>query len=532
MLTKKLTILQAFTVVAIISFFVVNALMAARTHTPTVDEFVHLPVGLYHLQTGKYNIDRRAAPLPRTLSALPLFILGEKVDADMKWRGSGERWWPCAFANRFMRTHSQGYFDLYFYGRCVTILISILGGLCLFVWTENLFGLKPAFGSLFLYCTSPTILGHSSLVTADIVVSSFLLMAFFALYKVHEKKTIKWQVIAGLTVGLAVASKFSAIFFLPILPVLLAVGLERWDRKGIAWFAMTLSVICLVALAAINAAYQFPGTVIPNDMLKGIWFKATDKATGELPAYLNGKWELKGFWYYYFVALFYKVPIPFLLLAAIGLLGLLLRKAPKGYGVWLILPPLFLLYLLSFHYQINYGIRLLLPAFPFLIMIAGCGIKMLLEGNVLRKAFLAALLVWQVASSAWSSPHHLAYFNELAKGPDQARKILLDSNIDWGQDLGRLKEYMDEKGLDHISLAYFGHTDPRLYGIQFSLPPISFKPGTYAISANYLGGYPYSITYMGPNFKNIPMGEWSWLDKFIPIDRVGRSIYIFNINLN
>src|SRR5262249_13979265 len=153
-----------------------------------------------------------------------------------------------------------------------------------------------------------------------------------------------------------------------------------------------------------------------------------------------------------------------------------------------------LLYFLSFHFGKNYGVRYLLPAFPFLVLLAGIGADVLLRGR--RSAMLlAALLAWQVVACLVTTPHALAYFNELAGSPDHARRLLLDSTLDWGQDLGRLRDYLRANGLDRICLGYFGHVDPALYGIDYSLPPTEPTPGRCAVSANFLAGYPYAITY-------------------------------------
>jgi hypothetical protein len=197
--------------------------------------------------------------------------------------------------------------------------------------------------------------------------------------------------------------------------------------------------------------------------------------------------------------------------------------------MWLLIPPLFLLYVLSFHYGKNYGIRYLLPAFPFFILLAGRGVEILLQLGTYGAAAAGALLAWQIAAFTVAAPHHLAYFNELAGGPDNARRLLLDSNLDWGQDLGRLKSYLDTQKTNRICLGYFGHVDPHVYGIEFSFPPTNPTPGRCAVSANFLAGYPYGITYAGERVLGVKQGTWSWFDRYRPIARVGRSIYIFDV---
>jgi len=218
-----------------------------------------------------------------------------------------------------------------------------------------------------------------------------------------------------------------------------------------------------------------------------------------------------------------------LVLLALGL-GVIATRRLRGRGdLWMVLPPLFLLYFLSFHYGKNYGVRYLLPAFPFFLLIAGHGVDALLRAGRYGPAAVAGLLVWQLAACATTGPHQLAYFNEMIAGPERARHVLLDSNLDWGQDLGRLKAWLDARGTSRICLGYFGHVDPHVYGIDFSLPPPSPAPGLCAVSANFLAGYPYAITYAGDRILGVRQGAWSWFDRYRPLARVGQSIYVFDV---
>jgi hypothetical protein len=263
-------------------------------------------------------------------------------------------------------------------------------------------------------------------------------------------------------------------------------------------------------------------------MLQGIRFQAAASSAGEFPSFLNGTWSQTGWWYYYLVALLFKSPLPTLGLILLGVSGVVVRRLRGTGDVWMALPPLALMYVLSFHYGKFYGVRYLLPALPFLLLLAGRGADMLLR---VRRGGLVvgALLVFQLTGCILAAPHHLAYFNELAGPSDRARRILLDSNLDWGQDLGRLKTYLDARGIDHVCLGYFGHVDPLIYGIKFSLPSSKPKKGLCAVSANFLAGYPYAITYAGERILWVRAGAWSWFDRLRPVARVGRSIYLFDV---
>lgn len=525
------TRVQALAVAVMLCYFAVNALIAARTHSPTVDEFVDIPIGLYHLETRRFDMDRGNPPLVKMLTAVPLLFHDVRLDLDPRWRGDGDGWWPWVFGTKFMYDNAAAYLDLFFVGRTVIIGLGTLLGLGVFFWARRLFGPTVALGALLLYSTCPTVLGHVSLATLDVGVTTFLFGGFLSLFHLARTKSGTWAAVSGTLFGLALAAKFTTLFFLPLIPLLLAVEWRPRDRAGMLHSVGMLALLGFFFVLGIDVGYLFSGLPLPWSVIEGIRLRIQIGQAGESPSFLLGAWADKSWRSYYLVAMLYKMPIPFLLLLVVGMFGLLRGMLPWKTAAWIVLPAPVLLYVMSFHYQINYGIRWLLPVIPFLTLIAAFGMLMLLRGNRFAAGFLWVLLAWQVTTSFFAAPHHLAYFNELAGGPDRAREILLDSNLDWGQDLGRLKSYMTAHRISSIQLGYFGHVDPRLYGIQYTLPPSTPEPGIYAISANYLKGYPYAITYLGPEVYNVPTGAWTWLDNYEPIARVGRSIFIFKIDL-
>jgi hypothetical protein len=286
-------------------------------------------------------------------------------------------------------------------------------------------------------------------------------------------------------------------------------------------------VLAVAGWIAILAVYRFSAFPLPEPVLEGIRFQANASSAGEFPAFLNGQWSQTGWWYYFLEAFVVKTPLPTLVLIASGFVAVARRRTRAD--AWIVLPPLLLLYVLSFHFGKNYGVRYLLPALPFLLVVAGLGadlVSRMRRGPVV----VAALAAWQVASCVLAAPHHLAYFNVLAGSTDHARRLLLDSNLDWGQDLGRLRDHLRATGAEGpVCLGYFGHVDPKLYGIDYTLPPKQPTAGRCVVSANYLAGYAYAITYAGPNMVGVGRGAWSWFDRLEPVARVGRSLYVFDV---
>jgi hypothetical protein len=116
----------------------------------------------------------------------------------------------------------------------------------------------------------------------------------------------------------------------------------------------------------------------------------------------------------------------------------------------------------------------------------------------------------------------------LAGGRDGAHRWFIDSNLDWGQDLYRVRPWMQAKGLDTIYLLYFGHVEPGLYDIAYALPPSSPRPGTYVVSVNFAKGYSYVAPDHG-RVVAVRQGGPAWLRALTPVDRIGDSLWVYRV---
>jgi hypothetical protein len=520
---------QLAVVAALLAFFAGNAVIAARTHTPTVDEFVYVPAGYYHLRTGDLAFDSTNPPLLKMMMAVPLLFMDVDFDPDPRWRDNRTGWGPWIFGTRFMATNRAHYLDAFFAARAVVILLGVATGVLVWRRARMLLSPQAALATLLLYCSLPPIIAHGALATLDMGVTALIFATFVAVAQFTSTANRPEAAVTGVLLGLAFAAKGVTLVFVPLVPLLAALGWRGWDRERALRFVDGMVVIVVSAWVTILAVYGFCGFPLPAPVVDGIRFQLHAGSAGEFPAFLAGSWSQTGWWYYFVVALALKTPIATLVLMAVGTWTVIRRRAGAAGDLWMVLPPLVLLYFLSFHFGKNYGVRYLLPAFPFFVLLAGVGAEALLREQRSRK-LLGALLVWQVLACIVTTPHTLAYFNELAGTPNSARRWLLDSNLDWGQDLGRLRGYLDANHLDRICLGYFGHVDPALYGIEYTMPPTEPTPGRCAVSANFLAGYPYAITYAGGRISGVRRGAWSWFDRLEPVARVGRSIYVYDVS--
>jgi hypothetical protein len=152
--------------------------------------------------------------------------------------------------------------------------------------------------------------------------------------------------------------------------------------------------------------------------------------------------------------------------------------------------------LLTSHLQI--GVRHGLPLVPFACILVAHGVGAAWRaGRRTVRAAIVSLVAADLACVAAAYPYFLSYLTETVRARP-AYEVLVDSNVDWGQGLVALREYMRDHRIDQVGLAYFGSALPEAYGIHYhALPshflipgnPASAQPPRYvAISLTEMSG--------------------------------------------
>jgi hypothetical protein len=228
-------------------------------------------------------------------------------------------------------------------------------------------------------------------------------------------------------------------------------------------------------------------------------------------SYFLGKWSSGGNGFYFLVAFLIKNPIPMIIFLIAGFFILVKRGIKTGDRLVLIIAALF--FIVSSLGRLQIGIRHLLPLYPFCFMIAGkC--EELLKKKILN-IIVVSLMAWCAVSSLLAWPHYIGYFNEAIGGPGHGYKYLRDSNIDWGQDLPALADYMKKNNIDEVVLDYFGQADPAAYGVRYR----EFSPGEFNRPENMV--YAVSAQYL----ENI-----SWSKDRDPTALAGYSVFIYDFS--
>jgi 4-amino-4-deoxy-L-arabinose transferase-like glycosyltransferase len=521
--------------------------------TPTVDEFAHLPAGWYYWQTGNFALFPQNPPLVKLLSALPLFLLHPAVDTAARVQNTG--WYPWVFGTGFMERNRAIYDRVFLFGRLPIVLLGVLTGLLVYRWARELYGRGAGLVALTLFVFCPSVVAHAHLATVDLGAACFTLLALYRFDRYARKPSWRRLVLCGLALGAAELAKFTGLLLYPIFVLLMVIAVARVahseeERRGMGkrmgWGFLALGGIFLLSLLVIDLGYLFQGVgrplrdfrfesrslsrvaaalpglpvPLPAGYLQGVDDLQLINEKGEYPNYLFGRWSRQGFKAYYLITLLYKSPL--LLLAAFLLAPFARARGVRGQS-FLWLPALAMLAVFSLFTRVDYGIRYVLPILPLACIYAGRLAPWLAaRGPTLRAAGLALLVVYP-HSVLRATPDTIDYFNLLAGR--QGDRILLDSNLDWGQGLKRLKRYMDREGLQKIGLAYFGHVDPALYGIHWEFPDPA-HPGPVAVSANFLHGYPYA-TYANGHILPIPPGAFTWIGRSPRTAGLGGGIFVY-----
>ncbi len=233
----------------------------------------------------------------------------------------------------------------------------------------------------------------------------------------------------------------------------------------------------------------------------------------ERPAFFKGEYSTTGWWYYFPYCALVKTPLALLgLLVASALwIGLRTRYASPANIVWNITPLLIFLtvyWAVAVTSNLNIGHRHLLPTYPAMFILAG-GAARWFQQQRAYAMIVGLLAIAFAAECVRAYPDYLAYFNPLV--PRQmAYRHLIDSNVDWGQDLPGLKRWLESPQAsiqnEPVYLSYFGTGSPKYYRIRATRLPIK---GPEAQRVQLVGGiYCISATDLQAVYMTAP-GRWN-----------------------
>lgn len=505
----------------------------AVRQTPTIDEPVYVATATDYLHEHRLRYNPEHPPLGKLLIAAGVAVASPRYDPS--YTGTqGE------VGRHLLYESGNDPWRLMLWARLPVIALTLLFGLVVFAFARELVSTAGGLVALALYAFSPDVIAHGSLATLDAPAAGFVLTAAWLAWRARHRPR-RYVPLAGAALGAAVATKMSALPAIPV--VMLLAALSVWSARGgadrrrrvLLGFAGA-AVVALTAVAVVWAAYLavdprlrfVPAEPVPA--VHGLRGRLTDLlplpeayragmrvqfGLEDYPwqGYLFGHVYTGSLWYYLPTALLVKTPLGLLALGAAGAVAALTVRRLRPTAPYLLLPPVVLLGAAMTGSR-DFGTRYALFV-PMFLAVAAAAVPALRW----RRAMLPTglLVLWVAVSSLRTFPYYLPYANEAFGGPARTHRLLHDSNVDWGQDLGRLADRLRQRYPgERVWLVYKGSGVPSSYGIHAS-DPRRVPPGRV-----------HGLLVVSDSAAAKARGELAGLiGSSRPVDQVGYSITLY-----
>jgi hypothetical protein len=523
----------AFVVVALLTEMAIAMVTTAVEQTPTIDEPVYVGTAAVYLRQHSLRYNPEHPPLGKLIIASGLAFADVRLDPAFAGNQS-------QLGQRVLYESGNDAGRLMLLARLPVIVLTLLFGLVVFAFACDLVGPVGGSAALALYAFSPDVITNGSLATLDVPTAGFLLTSVWLLWRARRRPVL-YLPLAGLAVGAAIATKMSALAAVPVLLLLVVLSVwyaRRTSSRTVRVLGLGVAAavtVGLIAVAVVWASYLAvdPGLrwATPSDLpaphgLRALvdWlpfpepyrygmrvqFGFEDRVWG---GFLFGRQYVGSLWYYLPAALLVKTPLGTLVLWLAGAVALVSVPRLRPAAPYLLVPTAVLM-VSAMTGSRDLGVRYAIFV-PVFMAIAAAGVVAVRRRWVRGAA--AVLVVLTAVSSLWTFPYYLPYSNEAFGGPAKTHLRLHDSNVDWGQDLGRLADRLRERYPgERIWLVYKGAGVPSYYGIDGHDPlvqPPDRVHGLLVVSDS-------AIAKADDRLRAL-------IDGSTPIDDVGHSITIY-----
>lgn len=546
--------------------------------SPTLDEVGHLPAGVCHLTTGDMSLYSVNPPLARSVAATPVVLMRPRTD----WKGfvnNPLNRWELEVGRRFCELNGERSLELFAAARLACIPFSLLGAIVVAMWSREWFGNAAGLLSTTLWCFSPNVLAHGHLVTPDVAATALGVTTCYLFTR--WLRTPSWQrtFLLGTSLAIALLCKATWIILFGALVLqwmLLRLVTPRMypglDGKHVAKLFVIVPVMALVGLNHFYGweksftnlgEYQFVCDALGGDggwepanrfertwmaelpvplpvsFLRGIDFQKRDFEQGA-ESYLRGEVRQGGWWYYYLYGLAVKTPLGTLALFLVGItscFSLAGQRMTQSRMVLLFTCPVVVFLFVSSQTGLNH-LRYVLPVLPFAFVCVGA--STLGVSSRWQRGCIALLLMTTIVECLASYPHSLSFFNVLVGGPAHGRFHLVDSSIDWGQDMTRLRQWSEQHPEARpLYVAAFGMFDPAILGVEYKSPPGSSVVTEQAGVWNLADGWYVVSVHRVQGMRRLLMpshdrpvaatGGYAYFQRLVPCDRIGYSLLVYQI---
>lgn len=469
----------------------------AVRQTPTIDEPVYVGAAAEYVHEHRLRHNPEHPPLGKLVIGAGVALADPHLDPAF----AGDQG---QLGRHLLYESGNDPWRLMLWARLPVIALTLAFGLVVFAFARELAGAVAGSAALALYCFSPDVIAHGSLATLDVPTAGFVLTSAWLVWRARRRPRL-FVPLAGVALGAALATKMSTLPAVPVLMALAAVSV--WKASGGRRYRALAAAggVALAAVAVVWVTYLmvdprlrwFPEQHVPVvHGLRGLLVRLLPFPEAyrdgmrvqfglenrPWQGFLFGRLYDGSLWYYLPAALLVKTPLGMLALWAAGAAAVVAVRRLRPAAPYVLATPLVLL-AAAMQGARDFGTRYAVFLPLFLAVAAGC---VLLVRRRWVSVGVAALVVFAAVSSARAYPYYLPYSNEAFGGPGRTREWLHDSNVDWGQDLGRLADRLrDRYPGERVWLVYKGSGVPSFYGIEASDPrrvPVHAVRGLLVVS--------------------------------------------------
>lgn len=358
-------------------------------------------------------------------------------------------------------------------GRFMSLLVGILIMWVLYVFGTDLFNQRTGLFAAFFFSICPNSLANASFASTDIYSVLVVLLTVFLYWRWQQTYKAGYFLMLAFVVAAGQVTKQSMSYLYLLLPLMFFVmgAYKRLTRRSALKGAF---VFLFIQWIVINAVYYFYHSFMPlgsysflsGSMLRmqsilpsGIWVPFPEPfVTGlDQAMYYNqlgggisgvscfGKVTIlgqsftgEGVWYYYLVTLIFKTPIPLLVFIVAALAS---RQNKSSHQVFLLLPVVFFLLVMSVWYHVQAGVRHIIFIYPFLFLLAAAWVVKVMDTRWRWVVYIC--LAWWVISIGryWSAFY--PYTNELVWDKKNAWQWVGHANLDIHQGYLAAKKYLE-----------------------------------------------------------------------------------------
>ncbi|HUP49804.1 MAG TPA: phospholipid carrier-dependent glycosyltransferase [Thermoanaerobaculia bacterium] len=464
---------------------------SVRLDSATSDEPAHIVNGVIKVSERWLGFFPEQPPLMNSLSALPVVLAGFRVEPG--WKGRNH--W--AVGRHFLYDSGFDAYRILFLARLPTIalLAALVAVMYWFVLRQT--GSGPwalAAAALTGFC--PNLMAHGRLATVDLALAFFSFTATALLISLMTRPAAPAAIAFGITAAAAAMSKISGLILAPYFALVVAGAFAFGRIPDRRRFLRSLAIAVVAALVFFEAVglaetgstfarEQYPATpllLIPFAEYAANIRTISDWYAGgyRLPQFLLGEFSRDGWPHYYLVALLLKTPIPAIVLFIAAVVAGIRRRS----FVLLALLSFIVLFLaVAATGHLALGVRYVLPVYPFIYAATIIAVSSTGLGRA-GVAVVIVLIAWHIGENVKTYPSYIAYFNQLIGSHRNADKFLIDSNLDWGQDLRRLDAWAHAQGVKQIAVHYFGGGSVE-YEIRSAEPVVRRAPGPVPLPGGY-----------------------------------------------